>query len=387
MLTIKKLSIAIAGAVFSAFYVGLDTARASHPVTSFSEPHEHSEPHDEGMQDVLVVPPDTGPSYYASGNLYSLIASGADTGGEFSLFDFSVSPLPPDPVLPPLHLHTRESESFYVKDGELTIFMEDGINLVSPPEIKDWSAIKTVTLGPGSFVYLPKGRIHEFINPGTTQVNTLSLLTPSGFENALTLRPPVTDRNAPIPPFTTEGREQYEANAYQLGLACENCVQRDEVLAQLTGQELQNYLVVPGDAQGRESFLLGGNEYTSLATEEETGGEFSLFNVSLAPQTEHGLLQSNEQQTESYYITDGEVKFLFKNQSLVATPGTFVSFPEGTPYAYQNLGTTPASTLLLRTPAAVPEPSSWLGILGCGAFLGASLVFKRQQKKQKSANL
>ena len=387
MLTMKKLSIAIAGAMFSTFYAGLEAAHASHPVPSSVETSEDSGFHEEGMQDVLVVPADTGSSYYASGNLYSLIASGADTGGEFALLDFSVSPLLPDPVLPPLHLHTRESESFYVKNGELTIFMEDGINLVSPPEIKDWSAIKTVTVGPGSFVYLPKGRIHEFINPGTTQVNTLSLLTPPGFENALTFSPPVTDKNAPIPPFTTQGRELYEANASQYGLACENCANRDEVLAQLAGQELQDYLVVPGDAQGRESFSLEGNQYTSLATDEETGGEFSLFNVSLAPQTEPGLLQTTEQQTESYYITDGEVKFLFKNQSLVATPGTFVSFPEGTPYAYQNLGTTPASTLLLRTPAAVPEPSSWLGVLGCGAFLGASLVFKRKHKKQKSADL
>jgi len=314
-----------------------------------------------------------------------MLASGQQTGGEFALLNFLVSPLPSDPVMPPLHLHTREAESFYVRDGELTIFMEDEPNLTSAAEIKDWSAIKTMTVGPGSFVYLPKGRIHEFMNPGTTPVNTLSLLTPTGFENALTFGPPVADKSAPIPPFTPEGRQLYEENAYQFGLTCENCAKRDEMLAVLKGQTLLDYLVVPGDAPGRQTFSIGGNQYTSLATDQETGGLFSLYSVSLAPQTAFGSLQSNEQQTESYYVLDGEVKFLFNDESLVAKPGTLVSFPKNTPYTFQNLGTTQAKTLLIRTSTTVPEPSSWLGLLGCSAYLGASWLHKRKQTNRKSA--
>jgi streptogramin lyase len=36
---------------------------------------------------------------------------------------------------------------------------------------------------------------------------------------------------------------------------------------------------------------------------------------------------------------------------------------------------------------AVPEPSAYLGVLGFGAYLGASSVIKRKQKQQKSINL
>lgn len=60
MLTMKKLSIAIAGAVASTFYAGLEAAHASHPVPSSVETSEDSGFHEEGMQDVLVVPADTG---------------------------------------------------------------------------------------------------------------------------------------------------------------------------------------------------------------------------------------------------------------------------------------------------------------------------------------
>lgn len=43
--------------------------------------------------------------------------------------------------------------------------------------------------------------------------------------------------------------------------------------------------------------------------------------------------------------------------------------------------------LAFFTPQAVPEPSSLLGMLGFCAYVGTSLVLKRKQKKQKSANL
>ncbi len=93
MATMKKLSMAIASAALSACCLGLETAHA-HPGHSPFVPHEITSLPEAGGQNVLVVPPDAPgrPAYYATGNLYTFLATGEETGGAFSLFDFLVPP-------------------------------------------------------------------------------------------------------------------------------------------------------------------------------------------------------------------------------------------------------------------------------------------------------
>jgi quercetin dioxygenase-like cupin family protein len=301
-----------------------------------------------------------------SGNRYTFLATTEETNSAFSLFDFFV---PPEGG-PPKHVHSFEDESFYILEGQLTVRagVEDQSTIVSP----------------GTFVYLPQYRPHGFQNLGTTPVRVLSLTTPGGldnfFESVGTL---VTDRSAPPPPNTPEEIERV-ANLPRELQGGISLFPGDPIPPQ---EELPGYLIVPPGAPGRELVSIGGSQYTSLATFQETAGRFSLFDVSLPPQTGSGLLQRNDRQAESFYVLDGEVTFQFEEQSIVANPGTFVYFPEDTPYTFQNLGTTQARTLLLKTPTRVPEPSSWLGLLAFSTYVGASLVLKRKQKKQKLANL
>lgn len=349
MVTKKKLSMLIAGAVISGFCLGLEAAYA------------HGG-HEEESENVLVVPPEAPgrEAFYASGDLYTFLATGEETKQLFSLFNFDVPP----GGGPDLHVHGREAESFFILQGELTVQMGDRNN----------SMVAT----PGTFIYLPKGRPHSFINRTTTLVRTLSLTTPAGLENLFAdLGMPVTDRTAPPPPITEEDLRRFAQEGPNYGL---QPILPGTTLPPTDG--LLDFLIVPPDAPDRESILIGNNKYTSLATGNETGGLFSLFDVSLQPQTERGLLQSNSKEAESFYVLGGELTFELQNQSFVAKPGTFVYLPEDTLYSFQNLGTTQARTLFLRTPTAVPEPSSWLGVLG----LGAILVLKRKQKKQKLAS-
>lgn len=62
----------------------------------------------------------------------------------------------------PPHLHHREDESFYVIEGE---FFDDE---------------RTVSGGPGTFIYIHKGNLHGFRNVGATLGRMLNSRTPGG---------------------------------------------------------------------------------------------------------------------------------------------------------------------------------------------------------------
>lgn len=66
----------------------------------------------------------------------------------------------------PYHTHSREDESFYVLEGEVS-FVCGG---------------KWLTARPGAFVYGPRGIAHGFKVTGDSPARLLLLCTPGGFE-------------------------------------------------------------------------------------------------------------------------------------------------------------------------------------------------------------
>jgi mannose-6-phosphate isomerase-like protein (cupin superfamily) len=122
-----------------------------------------------------------GRAYWVVGDLYTILASGEDTGGAYAL----IHALVPPGGGPPPHIHSREDEAFYVLEGELSIHA-DG---------KDSHAT------PGMWVTLAKGSLHSFRNTSTTTAKMLILVTPSGLENYFAeVGQEATDRSAPPPP-------------------------------------------------------------------------------------------------------------------------------------------------------------------------------------------
>ncbi|WP_405760601.1 cupin domain-containing protein [Streptomyces sp. NBC_01420] len=89
------------------------------------------------------------------------LATGAQTDGEFGLYKVDMGPKAPGPST---HFHRAISESFYVLDGEVTIF--DG---------ERW-----VTCRPGDFLYVPVGGLHAFKNASPDPASMLLLFTPGG---------------------------------------------------------------------------------------------------------------------------------------------------------------------------------------------------------------
>jgi quercetin dioxygenase-like cupin family protein len=66
---------------------------------------------------------------------------------------------------PPLHVHRREDEGFYVLAGELTLYLPG----------------RSVTLGAGDFFLAPRGVPHTY-ETGSDGARVLVTSTPSGFD-------------------------------------------------------------------------------------------------------------------------------------------------------------------------------------------------------------
>ena len=110
-----------------------------------------------------VLGPGEGESMTVFGNDLTIKAGAAETGGAFSLVDYTAAPGFPGP---PPHVHHETADMFFVLEGELTLRLGE----------------ETPTLGPGSFVLVPPETVHTFSNPGDRPVRFLSLMSPGGFE-------------------------------------------------------------------------------------------------------------------------------------------------------------------------------------------------------------
>lgn len=112
--------------------------------------------------DARFLGPGEGQAVWFLNSRMTVKASAETTGGAFGLVE---SCIPPG-FSPPLHIHHREDESFWVLEGELTMRCAD----------------KTFRARAGSFVFLPRGVPHTFVVEGDTPARMLTLVTPGGGE-------------------------------------------------------------------------------------------------------------------------------------------------------------------------------------------------------------
>jgi len=106
--------------------------------------------------------PGSGKAYSAVGDKYILLATGEQTGGDYCLAEAIVLP----GGGPPPHYHTREEESFYVLEGEVT-FTASG---------------ETILGTPGTFIQIPRNTPHAFSNKSGQLARMLIQCTPAGFD-------------------------------------------------------------------------------------------------------------------------------------------------------------------------------------------------------------
>ena len=107
-------------------------------------------------------PVDTGPAYWGPGDHYTFLVTGEESGGAY----FAMEGLVPAGGGPPLHIHTREDETFYLLEGKIEFHLGD----------------ETIVAGPGDFVNVPRGTVHRFHNAGTETARLVLTFTPAGIE-------------------------------------------------------------------------------------------------------------------------------------------------------------------------------------------------------------
>ena len=123
-----------------------------------------------------------GQALWFLGSLVTIKASGEDTGGRMAVIEH----LSPRGSGSPLHVHRNEDESFYVLEGELTMWV-DGQTIAAPK---------------GSFVYGPRDVPHTFIVT-SEEARFVIIAAPAGFDDFVrTIGEPA--QQLVIPPPATE---------------------------------------------------------------------------------------------------------------------------------------------------------------------------------------
>ena len=103
--------------------------------------------------------PGDGEALWFFGTLATFKATAEQTGGRFAL----VEQVAPGGMATPLHVHREDDESFYVMEGEITVYLGDGDNPTPAPA--------------GAFVHIPGGVVHAFRVASET-ARLLDLTTP-----------------------------------------------------------------------------------------------------------------------------------------------------------------------------------------------------------------
>ena len=96
----------------------------------------------------------------------TIVATRETTNGGFTITDTTVPAGFPGP---PPHSHRRLTDSFYVLEGTLTVYVEG--------EAHD--------LGPGSYACIPPHNVHTFSNRSAAPARFLNINSPGGWEDYL----------------------------------------------------------------------------------------------------------------------------------------------------------------------------------------------------------
>ena len=155
-------------------------------------------PDDDPSRSLAVASVDTpsaGPVAVAGG-AYTVLLTGAQTAGRYSVIDMLVPP----GGGPPLHRHDFE-EAFVVVDGEIELTFRG----------------ETQRAGAGSIVNIPANAPHRFRNTSDRPAHLLCLCSPPGQEDFfLTVGDPLETRDSPPPALSDAEKAERRSRAQAL---------------------------------------------------------------------------------------------------------------------------------------------------------------------------
>lgn len=139
-----------------------------------------------------------GEALWFLGVLATIKAGGEATEGRFAV----IENLAPKGHGAPLHVHSREDEWFYIREGELTF----------------WVGGRRIEASAGAFVYGPRGIPHTFMVT-SVQARFLVGVEPAGFEDFVrALAEPARTRTLPPETVTPPDPARLTAVAAEYGI-------------------------------------------------------------------------------------------------------------------------------------------------------------------------
>jgi quercetin dioxygenase-like cupin family protein len=121
-----------------------------------------------------------GEALWFFGILVTMKGTSEQTGGEFLL----IEELAPGGTATPLHVHPTYDESFYILEGEMTFFLEDG---------------QPIPASAGSFVHIPKGYVPHAYQVDSETARFLLLTRPPHEHFIRAAAEPAPSRTLPPP--------------------------------------------------------------------------------------------------------------------------------------------------------------------------------------------
>jgi quercetin dioxygenase-like cupin family protein len=132
----------------------------------------------------------------------------------------------------------------------------------------------------------------------------------------------------------------------------------NEKRAEGTGGSARFLVNNPGEGR---TVAVVGDVYRFLATGEDTGGKYTLFEAIVCPgggPPPH--VHSREE--EGFYVLEGEITFFIGEQRLVAHAGMFANMPVGTPHSFKNESGKSARMLISLAPAGLEKMFFEVGV-------------------------
>jgi quercetin dioxygenase-like cupin family protein len=155
-------------------------------------------PADDPRRNLVIATPDdsNAPHLAIAGDTYTILLSGTDTAGRFTLIDMHV----PAGGGPPPHRHDFE-ESFILLDGELQATFRGEKRIVRA----------------GETIHIPANAPHQFHNASSKPVRMLCICSPAGQEEFFKeLATPVATRTTPPPSVDAAQQAAFIKKAIEL---------------------------------------------------------------------------------------------------------------------------------------------------------------------------
>ena len=104
-----------------------------------------------------------------------------------------------------------------------------------------------------------------------------------------------------------------------------------------------------------------GHKYRLLATGEQTGGEYAVFEA-IVPPGEGPPLHTHVNDDEIFYVAEGAVTLIVEGRQIEAETGSFAVVPKGSVHTFRNDGADDARLLVTVRPAGLDKFFQEVGV-------------------------